>query len=437
MTSDTVCRTIRQHSKGPISDEDMRKLREIASDYGKVKNYVYGRYGGIFSLPKLYPGYTVQNEMTKSGLRESLNMPSVYFYLAVFDALGDIKSQWTRTKSKVLELIGKNERLSPEEKHYLRFLIKVNPAFEAVLNQKEFQLPEAIQRKYQELAAYVNPEKLHRYLCRQVRKYHVRLHTEKTSVFSVSHKAYRYGDHGIYLAGKEKRKRIFIPLTDHNQYSSQLIIMLYPEKKSLEIRVPVNVTVKSHEDYINQTGVAMGFFTMLTTDEGNRYGEDLGRYQTEYVQWIQKQNSIYRKNRENNPGRKKYNAQKQRFTEQMHSYINHELNRFLQTEKPETIYVTKLPAPQTGGINRRINHSMTLWQRGYIRSRLNQKCREQSVEVVEVLGKDISSQCSVCGGRGKKQGGIFTCTECGCTMEEKTNTAKNVLRRGMEGEIVR
>ena len=87
----------------------MQKLLEIAEDYKKVKNYVYNRYGGIGSLSKIYPGYTVQNEMTKSGLRAELGMPSVYFYLAMFDALGDIKSQWTRTKSKLLKLIAVNQ----------------------------------------------------------------------------------------------------------------------------------------------------------------------------------------------------------------------------------------------------------------------------------------------------------------------------------------
>ncbi|MBD5521773.1 MAG: hypothetical protein HDR03_11265 [Lachnospiraceae bacterium] len=46
----------------------MRKLQEIADDYSRVKNYVYQRYGGINSLSKIYPGYTVQNEMTRSGL---------------------------------------------------------------------------------------------------------------------------------------------------------------------------------------------------------------------------------------------------------------------------------------------------------------------------------------------------------------------------------
>ena len=110
MPLEKICKTIHQHNKEPILASDMEKLQEIAEDYRKVKNYVYARYGGIASLAKIYPGYTVQNEMTASGYRETLGMPAVYFYLAVFDALGDIKSQWTRTKSKLVRLVNKNER---------------------------------------------------------------------------------------------------------------------------------------------------------------------------------------------------------------------------------------------------------------------------------------------------------------------------------------
>ena len=80
MPRDTICKIVRQHNKGPVSPEDMQKLLEVAKDYASVKNYVYLRYGGIRSLSKLYPGYTVQNEMARSGLRERLGMPSVYFF---------------------------------------------------------------------------------------------------------------------------------------------------------------------------------------------------------------------------------------------------------------------------------------------------------------------------------------------------------------------
>lgn len=440
MLPDTICKTVRQYSMGPIPEGDMAKLQEIAADCCKVKNYVYARYSGIGSLSKLYPGYTVQNEMTSCGLRSQLGMPSVYFYLAMFDALGDIKCHWTRTKSKVLELISKNEELTAEEKHYLRFLMKVNNAFDAVLNQKAMELPGGIRKQQEELAGKVDAEKLHRYLRRQVRKYHLKQgkpHTEAANGFTISERAYRYGDHGIYISIKEKRKRIFVPLTDNNQYASQLYISLYPEEKRIEIKVPVNVAVRRHEEYENQVGISMGMYTMLTTDTGHGYGEEFGQLQTEYAEWVREQAGSYSRNREMNSGRKKYEARKKRYEERLHSYINHELNRFLKEEKPKIVYIAKLPKPGGGGKNRKINQSVSMWQRGYIRSRLLQKCGEQSVEVAEVLGKGISRECSNCGAEGIRKEGTFSCSEYGYTAEEKTNTARNVLKRGQEGRVLR
>lgn len=430
MSSDTICKTVRQHNKIQLSQEDMKKLQEIAADYCKVKNYVYARFGGIAGLEKIYPGYTVQNEMTKSGLRAKLGLPSVYFYLAVFDALGDIKSQWTRTKSKILDLVRKNENFSEDEKHYLRFLLKVSNAFGQVLNGKAVELKKEIQAQYVLLSSKVDTGRMHRYLCRQVRKYHVTQHTDKTDGFSISERAYRYADHGIYISIKEKRKRIFVLLTDNNQYKSQLYVRLYPEQRNLEIKAPVQVAVRRHTDYEREVGVSVGIYTMLTTDEGRCYGEELGRYQIEYADWIRMQIRSYNRNREQNPGRKKYDAKKKRFEEQLHSYINHELNRFLRAEKPGIIYIVKLPRPQAGGVNKTINNTVAQWQRGYIRKRLEQKCREQSVEIVEVLGKDISRECSRCGMIGKKSDGRFLCPACGYEEQEKINTAQNVKKRG-------
>lgn len=436
MPSGKVVKTVHQYNKELISEADMRKLLDIAEDYRKVKNYVYNQFGGISSLSKLYPGYTVQNEMTASGYRDVLGLPSVYFYLAVFDALGEIKSRWTKTKGKLTQLISRNEIFTAEEKHYLRFLIKVNNAFEAVLNQKPVELTAEMRKQYEELAGKVNTDRLHRYLCRQVRKNHGKLHTDRADGFIIAERAYRYADHGIYISIKEKRKRIFIPLTDGNQYKSQLYIRLYPGESRVEIKVPVNVEVHCHEDYQRQVGVAVGFYTMFTTDEGHRYGEKLGDYQSAYAEWLHAQASSYSRNKKDNPGRKKYYAKKHRLEESLHSYINRELNRFFKEEKPETVYIVKLPKPQAGGKNKKINYSMTHWQRGYIRKRLAQKCREQSVELVQVLGKDISRECSNCGGMGSKREGDFLCLDCGYSMEEKTNTARNVLKRGLEGKTV-
>ena len=186
-------------------------------------------------------------------------------------------------------------------------------AFEAVLNGREIQLPREMQKRHDMLAAQVDPQKMHRYLCRQVRKHHVgRLHTEAAEGFSATERAYRYGDHGIYISTKQNRKRVFIPLTDNNRYESQIYVRLSPEDGKVEISVPVQVSVRSHGDYANEVALAMGIFTMLTTDQGHRYGEGLGEMQTEYAQWVRERTASYNRSRTANPGRKKYNEQKRR-----------------------------------------------------------------------------------------------------------------------------
>lgn len=437
----TLCKTIRQYNKEQISKADMEKLMEIAEDYRKVKNYVYQRYSGPTSLTKLYPGYTIQNEMTKIGLRGELGLPSVYFYLAVFEALGDIKTQWTMVKTNISRLAGQNENFSQEEKHYLRFLLKIPGAFEAVLNRQEIVLQGDMKKQYEYLVNgdgehHPDIKKVHNYLCRQVRKKKANLNADKAKGFAVSHKAYRYEDHGIYLSSKEKRKRIYIPLTDNNQYQSQLYIKLYPDRGDVEIHVPIQVTVREHPDYMGQVGLSLRMKVMLTTDQGHEYGEDFGRYHMDYAEWVRMQTKSYHLNRSQNPGRKKYIRRKRQYEEQLHSYINQELNRFFRTEKPKILYLPKLPGPSINSTNKKINHSVTLWQRGYIRSRLEQKCREQSVKIVEVLGKDISNVCSVCGSFGQKVDGMFFCGSCGRNLPDRLNAAQNAKKRGMKEETV-
>ena len=49
-----------------------------------------------------------------------------------------------------------------------------------------------------------------------------------------------------------------------------------------------------------------------------------------------------------------------------------------------------------------------------------------------VYGKDIANTCSICGGHGTRENGLFVCNDCGIVIDEKTNTAKNTLERGLK-----
>lgn len=430
MPQGTICKTVHQYNKEPVPEEDMKKLMEIAKDYGEVKNYVYQRYGSIKSLPKIYPGYTVQNEMTASGLRARLNLPSVYFYLAIFSALGDIKNQWAQVKNRTEKCIRENQNLTPEDRHYLRFVMKQSRCFENILLEQEMDLAGEWKNSFEKVRTGVDEKRLNQYLRRQVRRHLKKMHSDTDDGFTVSGKAYRYGDHGIYLAIKEKRKRIFIPLTDNNRYTSQLNIRLFPEEGNIVIHVPIETRIRQNKDYRKTVGLAMGIRNMFVTDQGNIYGEKYSEYQYALADFVRAGNTRYWKNKANNPGRKKYMAGRERLEAALHTYINAEINRMLKTERPAVIYLPKLPQTSKAGVNKRINHSVNMWQRGYIKSRLIQKCRERSIELVEVWGKDISNECSQCGAIGKKAKDIFTCNVCGARIPERENTAKNALKRG-------
>ena len=437
MAEKSVFKTVHQYSGKLVPNADMEKLEAIAKDYCQVKNYVYQHYSGIGSLPKIYPGYTVQNEMTASGLRTRLGLPSVFFYCAIFDALGDIKSRWSYTKNKVEKNIRKNLNLTPEDRHYLRFVMKQSQCFETILLEKPITRRQEWQESYDSIRTGVDEHRLNQYLRRQVRKHLQKMHTNAENGFSVTAKAYRYGNngssHGIYISTKENRKRVFIPLTDNNQYSRQLFIHLYPKEGKIKIDVHLQAKVIARPGYCNEIGLAVGMTEMFVTDQGNIYGGRYSSYQMELTEYVRKGMVCYQRNKRNNPGRKKYNAGKAKLENTLHTYINAEINRMLETEKPGVIYVPKLPPVPKAGVNRKINNAVGMWQRGYVRRRLGYKCRERAIELIEVFGKDISNACSECGNLGTKTKGVFTCGICGIQLSERINTARNVLNRGRAG----
>lgn len=172
---------------------------------------------------------------------------------------------------------------------------------------------------------------------------------------------------------------------------------------------------------------------MFTTHEGHVYGEHLGELHTELVDFIKESNKTYRREKQNNPGRKKYQNKKARLEARIHDYINQELNRMLEMEQPKVFYLPKLPKSMSAGVNKNINYSLNVWQRGYIRKRFTQKCRENNIEIVEVIGKDISRECSRCGEQGTYVKDEFICSQCGYATDKKQNAAANALNRGKMG----
>lgn len=439
-----ICKALHQYSKGKISREDMDTLMDIGHGCMVTKNYVYQRYGGIKSLGMIYSGYAIEAEVKASGFRETIGLPSVYFYASMNRALGDIKIMWAQVKNGINDAASENERFSPEDRHYIRFVMKVNECLASVLNEKPVSLPEEMQAGYEKVIEELNDESgqrvrnLNRYICRQVRKRLYRQHTDNATYFTIKKQGYRYGESngqsGIFLATKVNRQRMFIPLTDTNTYDRMLDIKLDPLDRKIEIVIPLFVKTRQHEDYTKEIGISLGLWNMITTSTGNVYGSEFGKMQQEISRFILNEN--YQNGKENISDTQRYLAHKAKMHETLKNYVNREINRMLTQEKPMAIYMAKLPRNPGIQLTKGTGdtHLLRMWKKGFVTKRLQWKCQKDGVNIIEVIGKGIGTECSVCGQRGYVKGENFQCPDCGLIENKKVNGARNALNRGKTGK---
>ena len=437
MEQTTITRIIWQHSE-VLPDETMDFLRGIEADYGKVKNYVYARYSGIRNVGRLTPVYDILTEMRHCGLRTQLNLPVVYYELAVADAVTDIKSMWGSLKNKIRELIRANENLSEDDRMYIRTVLKLNSVFAAVLNRQCYEMPDNSK------GLDLDVERLNNLIRRLVRRYLSAPEVHKHYGFRVTPAGYKYQDGGIYLVSRTKRQRVFLPLRDDKTADRQIQIHLH--EKSVAIAIPLEKKINIHPDYQGNVYVHIGYRDLFTLSNGHRYGEDFYQLADPETERLCHKNAermkhyqIYQKNLktgdkqkasnivENNLGKKKYHDQKQREWEKTCNYINAEINRMLETERPEKIVITKYiykgrKRYRDKSVNRRLTRSF----RGYIRERLIYKCRVNGIALIEISSKGTGSICSACGEKGERQGQEFICKGCGFHAPIALNSARNI-----------
>lgn len=445
MAENKIYKSVKQYST-LLPSTTMTILNEIVADYAKVKGYVYNRYGGIKGLEKIYSVYTVQRELGQSGLREKLGLPTVYFGLAMFSALADIKSMWSNLRRKMSELVKKNKNLTDQDRHYVYTILKQHALFAKVLNRMEFSSPSFFE------GTQLNFNRLNNLICRLARRYMVRLSVpQNLDYFETDSKAYTYKDGGIYLATKVPYKRIYVPLTDNCRYSCQVRIKLMENK--LIIFVPIKTHAKKHHDYINEIGIHFGYGVMITTSTGKQYGNRLGDLLSEESEQLTctlaNRNRLHGRYRiychegetqkaqrilHNNLGTKKYRSKKQRSDSRIKSYINAELNRMLETEKPAKIYVGTI-SKRPSRVTKVMRRKLTYWNSGYIFDRLEFKCQMNQIELVAVNPAYAGSVCADCGAIGQKKARQFVCSTCGIEIDYGINAALNFIKKE-KGEFV-
>lgn len=424
----------------------MEFLKGIASDYAKVKASVYERYSGIGSLGRLSSIYDLMTEMRHCGLREQLELPSVYYELAVRDGIRDIKGAWGMVKNKIRTLITANENLSSDDRMYLRTVLRLDQLYAAILNQNAYPMPEKT------AGAELDVKRLNNLLRRLTRKYLVKPAVGKADSFCVSPGGYSYKDNVLYLVSRIPRRRVLLPVRDQKTSTRQIRICI--KENHAVIAIPTEGKRRKHEDYRSTIYVHLGYQNMCTLSSGNVYGEKFGDLSSAKSEHLMRKNqersriqaryreslvSGSRKKTENikinNLGVQKYSRQRKREQARIETYVNAELNRMLETEKPERIVITKpVTINKTRLKYKSSNRKITEGPLGYVRKRLTEKCQMNHIELVEINSKGTGTACSSCGAEGKRLSEGFVCESCGFRSTIALNGARNIEKKYKESQ---
>ncbi len=421
-----------------LSEENMTFLWRIAADCAKVKTDVYGRYSGIRQLGSLASVFDIQTAMRHCGLRERLGLPSVYYETAVRDAVADIKSMWGIVKNRIRTCITANDNLSADDRMYIRTVLKLDSLYAAVLGGGKHPMPEKT------VGLKLDVKRLDNLLRRLTRRFLVKPETGRADSFCVTAGGYAYKDGQLFLVSGERRRRVAIPLKDQKTTDRQ--IRVFVREKYADIAIPVESHIKKHDDFRNTLYVHLGYQCMCTLSSGSVYGVQLGKLASARTQRLMEKNrgrgrirAVHRESaasgsmgkaaviEENNLGRTKYDRQKKKERARIETYINSELNRMLETEKPAKIVITKpVVAGKKKSEYKPANRMMTESPQGYVRKRLSEKCRMHSVVLEEINSRGTGSVCSRCGSQGERVRGDFRCSSCGYTGTIAWNGAKNI-----------
>ena len=137
--------------------------------------------------------------------------------------------------------------------------------------------------------------------------------------------------------------------------------------------------------------------------------------------------------KENNLGLQKYDRQKRREQAKLETYVNAELNRMLETEKPGKIVITRpITVNKTKFKYKPSNRKAAESSRGYVRKRLAEKCQVNGIKLVEINSKGTGMLCSNCGVEGKCLAEGFVCESCGFKSTTALNGARNIEKKYRE-----
>ena len=432
------------------------ELEELFKSYQSDSNYIYSRFSGIKSL-NILKFRTIRQILKKeidSGKLINIKLQGHYFQRCLNSVIGNIKTSWNITIKQVRKKI-QNKGLTDIEKHFSMIILKnqnilyqvlvENPSYEDIIYLKEFN-------KYKKL--YSNCRIRYKYIksiiSRYIRKYKQTISRKKyPDSLKVDNTLYSFNSNKFKIQGLLKSKRIEFSRSSDKLYNSEATLKIN-KKQQIEIHFLKKVKNKI-SDNNKIIGIDKGYTDLFhsSTGNNNKYGigfrskiinkinKDSLKQANRNYYWSlyyksMKHNDIYKAKNilKHNLGYIKRNNFMYKFKEYKKSLINNAINLMLQKEEPGTIVVEDLSwvSKSKKYINRKLRNELSQWDKGYIKERLEFKCYEKGIKIVEVNPAYTSQICHKCNKIGNRKGESFSCDECG-NYDANYNAAINIKNR--------
>lgn len=451
-------KTVKAYSL-PLNDEKFERLNSLMIRYGRCRLMFFNQYCGIHNLLKVQDFRKIRNDLKKQNLDkvfiqryQFLNKHWIY---SLFETCANVKSMWSNLKNQINVCIRDNENLADSERHYLRFVTSFPVLWHGVLCYRKnahLDLNQKYQSKYLKIVNSINSTRfhyLHNYLRRLTRRYKPkpRRNNNHNRSMTYDENMYLFKNRQFWFSSAVNRNRFTVTLTSDWHYSlhGNLQIILDRDKKRIEI----HKLIQSHQKSMNLTkslGIDKGLATLISCSNGNEYGRQFSKLNTNYAEILTKKNS------HRNQMRSKYsqigNVNYHKFRNRHKAHLQAKVNQIIQlmiiTEKPsmiikEDLSFTKelLPSDKNKHMAK-VHRNLNQWVKGYLNQRLEYYCNKYRIPFIDVNPAYTSQYCPICNHHFTKRYGkhneLVNCKYCG-TMNANIAAAKNILSRKDDLEI--
>jgi putative transposase len=493
----TQPKTVRVYSK-KISDEEFARMSDFFERYGRCRHFFLNRYCGIKSMLAVNNWQALRNQVrkwdkpvkgSKGKLETVYNFQTKHWVGALREACANIKSMWSNLANRLKKVIQGNENLSADQRHLLFFILKFKSAWQAVLLHKPIELPEEYVEALTEIEAKLTDKQIkqaHSYLRRITYRYHYR--ARKSGRLGSSMKCdlnWAFEGNTFSFSSDVPRKQFSVEMTSPWSYprTGDITVVLDRIKQRLEVHKLISSKCYSN-DSKKAIGIDKGLATLLSCSSGNEYGENFSKLANAIVDKYGKRNAnrqpymslrwqlnqqleqlekadkplsktALRKKRkllgklknleQNNIGRKSYEKSYRSAQETVRSFINHAINRMIETEHPAVIAKEDLTFVKEKGVKsdnsrfaRKMRKRLNSWTKGQLDERIEYLSSKNSIETHDVNPAYTSQYCPICGQHFEERYGshheLTKCKKCG-EMNANIAAAKNILSRLTDEEI--